>query len=350
MPFPGGGLYYAENNKQHLNLSTRAYEVIQNDMFTFGEEKLSSFINRIFESYSPVAEASISRTLNRLKGELDQLLEGIGGDQKTKERMVRALLRKERNRLQEKSLSYEKGKAFKFWLNKKNLLYLTEAESECGEEKYYGDHRGKYIKSVLEEYARLPYVQREKIYFSPFIEEIGDAVQRQCQLRVETGTKKVYSVYPYKVLCDPLSTANYLVGYSRRYSHPEDNIHPCSFRISALESVKAEKSKSAFLKQDRRKELVQIIANRGVQFMASEEEEIQVRLTEAGKVKYRRQVHLRPTLIRKQKDIFVFQCTTAQAEFYFFKFGADAEILQPESLRKKFKEMYERAALAYGDK
>ena len=350
MSFSGGGLYYAENNKQHLNLSVQAYEVIQSDMFTFREEKLSGFINRIFESYSPAAEASVSRTLNRMQGDLAQLLEGIKGDNKTKERIIEVLLQKEKNRLIEKSLSYEKGKAFKFWLNKKNLVYLTEAESECGEENYYADHRGKYIKSVLEEYTRLPYVQRERIYFSPFIEEIKSAVQKQCQLRVMTGNDKVYSVYPYEILCDYLSTANYLVGYSKRYSHPEDDMRPCSFRISALVSVKAEKSKSAFLKADQRKELSRTIAARGVQFMSTEGKEIHVRLTEAGKVKFQRQVHLRPAFIRRQENIYVFQCTEAQAQFYFFKFGEDAEILQPEALREKFKTMYERAASVYESK
>ena len=64
--------------------------------------------------------------------------------------------------------------------------------------------------------------------------------------------------------------------------------------------------------------------------------------------KYRRQTHLRPVLVRREEDRFVFQCTLAQAEFYFFKFGKDAEILRPEPLREKVKTMYEEAAKAYG--
>ena len=124
------GVEYAENNKQHLNLSPQAYEVVQNDKFAFQEERQSGFINRIFEYYSPVAEASVSRRLNRLRGELTQLLSEVKGDQPTKDRITKALLRQEKTRLLEKALSYEKGRAFKFWLNKKNLSYLTEAESE----------------------------------------------------------------------------------------------------------------------------------------------------------------------------------------------------------------------------
>ena len=77
------------------------------------------------------------------------------------------------------------------------------------------------------------------------------------------------------------------------------------------------------------------------------EAEIHVKLTKAGVYKYRRHTHLRPPLVRTEDDVYVFQCTTAQAEFYFFKFGKDAEILLPTNLRERFKSMYEAAANTY---
>jgi hypothetical protein len=346
MAFAAGDKDTAENNKQHINLSMQAYEVVMSDMFTFGEEKLSGFINTIFAHYSPVAKASVSRSLNTLRGELDKWLSGIPGDERTKTRIINGLVIQRRNRLIEQASSYGSGKAFKFWLNKENLTYLTEENSECGEEAYYGK-RGKYIKSVIEEYTRLPYVQRELIYFQPSVEKIRCAIRDERQLRVVTGADSVYGVYPCDILCDPLSTANYLVGYCKRYALADEEKQPCSFRLSALKSVKVERSKSAFLKAGERKELAQKIASRGVQFMAGSETEIHVKLTEAGLYKYRRQTHLRPVLVRKENECFVFQCTVAQAEFYFFKFGKDAEIILPVSLREKFRLMYEEAAGVY---
>ena len=242
---------------------------------------------------------------------------------------------------------YEKGTSFPFSLNKRNFSYLAEPESECGEQKYYA-RRGEYIKNVIEEYARLPYIQRERVYFASFIEEIEKAIQKERQLRIVTDRNRIYSIYPYKILSDPLSTANYLVGYSKRYHCPEDEKRPLTLRISALQSVRLERSKSAFLKKSEQKNLVRLIASRGVQFMGSDEEKIQVRLSEQGKFKYRRQIHLRPTLVeRLGEDVFVFQCTQTQAEFYFFKFGEDAEIIQPEGLRENMAAMYERAAEIY---
>lgn len=335
------------NNKQHLNLSTLAYEVISSDMFTFGVEKFGTFINNVFDYYHPLAEASISITLNHLKGKLEKCLSNIPGDEKTKQRVLERIVSQKKESLIEKAEFYESGEAFKFWLNKKNFDYLTETQNECGEDKYYSS-RGKYIKNVIEEYARLPYIKRENIYFHPWIEEIQDAIQSKKQLKVVTDENKVYSVYPYKILSDPLSTANYLVGYCTEYDNSDNEKQPCSFRISALKSIKLERSKSAFLKNDLRVQLAQIISSRGVQFMVGNEAEIHVKLTEAGIKKYRRQMHLRPPRIREQDDgVYVFQCTTAQAEFYFFKFGKDAEIIQPAELRDKFKSMYEEAANIY---
>ena len=80
------------NNKQHLNLSPLAYEVVLSDMFTFGEEKLSGFINTVFEHYCPIAEASIAQTLNRLNGELSKSISDISGDEKTKKRVLESLV------------------------------------------------------------------------------------------------------------------------------------------------------------------------------------------------------------------------------------------------------------------
>lgn len=347
MAFKTKGEDQGGNNKQHLNLSALAYEVVSSDKFTFEEETLSGFINTVFEHYHPLAEASIAQTLNRLTGELNKQLSDAPGDEKTKKQVLKKLVSQKEESLKEKAKSYESGETFKFWLNKRNLEYLTEPSSECSEERYY-TKRGKYIKCVLEEYARLPYIEREKIFFSPLMEEIQAAIQDKNQLRVVTGTDAIYSVYPYEILSDPLSTANYLVGYCTRYDNPEDEKRPCSFRISALKSVRREKSKSAFLKESLWTQLSQTIASRGVQFMVGNEAEIHVKLTKAGVNKYRRQTHLRPPLVREQEDdVYVFKCTTAQAEFYFFKFGKDAKIILPIELRTKFKKMYEDAAIEY---
>lgn len=336
-----------EGSKQHLNLSPFAYDVIHNDMFAFGEDKLSGFINTVFDYYHPIAEASIARTLNVIKDDLQNILANIPDENKTVNQIIRRILVAKKSNLTQKVNSYGKGKSFKIWLNKKNLEYLTWQYSECKEDIHYSS-RGKYIKCVIEEYARLPYVEREKIYYSPVIKTIEDAIKEGCQLGIVTDSEKAYSVYPYGILCDPLSTSNYLVGHCKRYGYEADEKRPCSFRISALKSIKAERSKRAFIKESERKRLTELIASRGVQFLVGRDAEVVVKLSDSGINKYQRQVHLRPALIeKKNENIYVFQCTTAQAEFYFFKFGPDAEIISPPQLRRRMARMYEKASEIY---
>lgn len=87
-----------------------------------------------------------------------------------------------------------------------------------------------------------------------------------------------------------------------------------------------------------------------MQFLLGEQTEIAVRLTRAGKKMYASQLHLRPMYTRITGDdesIYHFQCTETQARYYFFKFGKEAEILKPESLRNAFIRQYREALGAY---
>lgn len=335
------------SSKQRLNLSYFAYQIVESDRYAFNES-LSGFLNRVLEYYAPSAEASISQTLSVYKGELEKTLAESSGEEKTRRKLIKQLLKQREEILIRKISSYEKDSTHQFWINKKNLEYLSGENSECGEDIYYDNRRGKYIKCVIEEYARLPYVKRELIYFTPFVEIIKQAIQTEKQLRIETQAGKIFSVYACNILSDPLSTVNYLAGYSRKYNCPEEEKKLCSFRISALKSVKLEKSKSAFLRKCEKELLNEKLSSRGVQFLVGGEEEICVRLTAEGIHKYNRQMHLRPALKEKRDGgIYVFDCTMAQAEFYFFKFGKDAEILSPPALREKFASMYEEASHLY---
>ena len=81
--------------KHHLNLSCLAYEVIHNDMFAFGEESLSGFINTIFDHYHPDADASIARRLRIEKDSLQNLLSKFSDDKLVGQIIRRILAKKE---------------------------------------------------------------------------------------------------------------------------------------------------------------------------------------------------------------------------------------------------------------
>lgn len=332
--------------KQHLNLSILAFDTMQSDMFAFGESAVSGFINRVLEHYRETAAASICWQLNGYRAELTELLSRIRCDEELKRRIIERLISHRKERLAASAAAYDGGKQFKFSLNVANLEFLSAADSECGEDAYYST-RGKYIKAVIEEYVRLPYVERERIWFKPYVDQINSALSAKKRLKLVTSNGNVYSFTPYRLLTDPLSTTNYLVGYGQRHDEPESEMRPFSFKLAALQAVKIEKSKPAGISKDQIKQLEQMLSVRGAQFMFGRDAEIRVRLTENGLKRYHRFLHLRPAVAETHGEVLTFRCTPAQAEFYFWKFGSDAEILEPKWLRDKFRDMYRSALAVY---
>ena len=77
--------------------------------------------------------------------------------------------------------------------------------------------------------------------------------------------------------------------------------------------------------------------------------QIKVKLTPKGKQKYIEQVHMRPSgkLEHNSEDEYIFTCPERQAEYYFWKFGKDAEIISPPALREKFTLSYKEALALY---
>lgn len=328
--------------KQHINLSFSTYDVIQHDMFAFDEKNISAFINQVFERYYQIANASINYRLYTKKEEIESLLSDVYGDHETKQRIINKLIINEKETLLQERGIYRNGKQLKIWIRKDTSKILMN----CIEDKIY-KKSVDYLKCVVEEYAKQPYVQRERIYFSPRIKKIKQGIDNKKQLRIVMSTGSKYNVYPYQIMCDPLNTVNYLVGFSKKEDDITGEKIPCSFRICALKSVDVMESRSACLKKAEKNMLEQKIAHRGVQFMIGDEREIHIRLTEEGVKKLKRYLHLRPRIGGKRGDVFVFYCTEAQAEYYFLKFGKDAEVLSPIELRKKVMTTYQEAISNY---
>ena len=342
-----------QNKKQSIRLSRQAWEVIDNDMMAIGEfddkQNKSGFLNRIFLNFYPHAKTSIAYQLNVYKGTLQEQLADESIDKKAKNTLIKALIKVRESELlseKDKYATLKMGESFLFWLNEDAVDYLSGEDSECCEERFY-DRRSQYFRCVIEEYARLPYVQREMVFFANYDRAINEAQHEKCRLRIRTRHDKIFSVLSYGVYQDPLSSANYLVGYSIPHGTDEAK-RPCSFRIKGIREMTLEKSKSGFLDKEEKYQLEELISARGVQFLVGNNEEICVRLSQNGVQQYRQQIHLRPDCIKiRNGSEYVFYCTAMQAYYYFFKFGKDAEILSPLDLREDFAQKYLQAAETY---
>ena len=338
-------------HKQHLNLSKIAYTILERDMETFGQTSRSGILNRIFENFRDDADASISIALEKRKHELEDTLKGISLDSDSRNKVIKLFLKEYEKSLKERALSYPKGQTLKFRVNNDNYEYLTEEGQGCNEDKYYDFRIGKYIKAIIEEYARLPYIKREEIYYRERFDVLERAIREQRQLKLTIKEGNIIKIKPFSILADPMSMYHYIVGLvSGEQYRIRDGQDSFSFRIASLLNVKILKEK-AFISEAKQKMLEEEVRNKGVQFMSGELFSFKVVLSQAGMKMYKRILHLRPEYLSKEelKDgvCLEFFCTKEQIIYYFLKFGAEAKIVSPKEMVQEFAVRYKKANELY---
>lgn len=344
---------YSDYNdaRQHLNLSSTAFETIESDKYEFFEKpSREGLINLILSTYMDDADAAIDKATFRyrekLEAELQDITEGV-----EKRRIIDKLVALREEKLGKKATSYPKEHPFKTRLDKYNYSSMMEWRDKTG---YYNDVPGNFIKAVIEEYASKSFYEREGIILRNKIEELKAciAANQLIVLTINGNVQKRYEVKPYLICADSDYNYHYLVGMSRR-SGTENEEMPVSFRISRITNIKHSFSRSGKTTVEQKQRIDERLKTSGVQFMLGETETIRIRLTEQGKKLYDSVLHLRPPFVNRIQNedaswIYTFNCTSMQAEFYFFKFGADAVIEYPDQLREKFKDNYRSAVEAYG--
>lgn len=320
-----------EDHKQRVNLSSLARSVIEIDQNVFDEGgSLSGFLNRIITAFRDTAEASVDLAVEERQQQL--LIDGYPAD------IVTRLVTAYRAQLMQKTRGYPAGDSLTFRLNNHNfhILYEERAESTA----YSAP--SKYLKALLEEYARLAPGDRERIYYAPLIrQQLEPALAAGQLLEVQMG-EKTFLVKPHGLMADPFNAHLYLVGIVCRADQPAI----ASFRVSRLEQVKLKKQNGKLTAEEKRlveKQLQQV----GVQYLVGSSDRIKVRLTPAGRQAFLQRNYMRPTPEKVENDVYYFHCTPMQVRNYFLTFGKDAEILEPASLRKVFAKIYREAANIY---
>lgn len=346
-------------NQQRLSISPYAWEIIQHDMIMFKNRKFSSFINQIFTNFYRLANCSIAYQITTLENKLNSGLEPLlrretkcATVQETIKLIIQ--LKEAESRLAISQTLERKKRDYiskVFRLNDANLSYLcgitTNTQNSfiiCDEDKFYGVRKRKdYIECVIEEYCFLPYIEREKVYFSESFDTISSAIKNERQLDIRIDKKDiVYRIKPYAIRSNTQQTANYLVGYS------SDMSKAVSYRISSIKTPIA-RSRSAHLYKTEKEYLETEIAEKGVEYLAYDIADIIVKFTEEGIRLYNRISTSRPlceTALEPGVEV-TFRCTLRQAEIYFWKLQDSVEIVSPHQLRHKFETMYNAGNKVY---
>lgn len=342
------------DQKLVINLSPLATSIMGEDMITFNEPKPAGYLNHVFEVFHADAKASIEIFI---KHYIDQIYETLSDSRLPKEvidRTVSILARKCKNELKSCNLNYPKGESIRFYVRNNLVSYLMENDATdeqgnyCRENLNYPSVRD-YFKTVIEEYVRRPYAERERIYLKEKYDVIESSIRNKHAIEIKLNNGNSYRVKAYKIDTDPLSIYHYLLGFSQpvKVDWTEDP-RIFSYRITNIIKVKELKSYSDHLTEAKQREIAKAIKQQGVPFLSGDLIEAQVILTDAGVRKYEQMLHLRPALSYIiEPNIYVFHCTRDQIEFYFFKFGKDAEIIAPIELRNRFSKLYSEAESIY---
>ena len=355
---------YDIEHKIHLNLSHSAWLVIDDDIksFSYGEKyNLAGFLNRVFTNFHLEADASIEERYMERANELSVLFsskEFKKIDEKTSNLYMDKILNEYRTTLEEKIKQYPKGEGRKVRINKENVSALEESlDSE-----FYEGAIGAYWKAIFEEYAGKPIYERERIYFKDNVELIESAISQRKKLKLsilkrtdsqgnEEVTRRFY-LSPYKIIQDKTRSYNYVVGYSEELLDDGTRApkRVACYRISRIDHMTIIRSEIAFIKEDDKKAIDDMIAQKEPQFLVGEVLDIKVRFTKRGEESFQRQLYLRPQTYQKvegEEYTYIFKCTEIQAINYFFKFEREALILSPKSTREKFMEKYRLAYEKY---
>lgn len=346
--------------KQRVNLSLHAQEILEADREQFAPQLTKNgFFNELLYRFAPQAGASISQTLERRRQTILLQLENLGMQKKrldpeTAEAVTKALLLPVRKELEMKAVSYPKGTSVLFRLSNRNsdLFY----DPDWPDAAFYRNKPARYMKALIEEYASHTQYQREAFYFNEWISQADAAAAAGKLLRITTrnprGEETSWDLRVYGILPNEAGIFHYLVGRCVLKGGLKSDERIASFRLSRLVDVRilsASGIRSGSLSSSEKKEIEEKIAHDRVQFLVGEKEECVVHLTQKGKQLYKAIQYMKPLPSEiDENGNYHFECSTYQILQYFYRFGGEAQVLQPQSLRELLREEYRKAYEAYG--
>lgn len=347
-----------EDHKQNLNLTFYAWNVIENDTIAFSPDvnspiNLTRFLNKIIVNCEETPSllpfpCNISSIANKKQRDFSLLLSSSvsGSETSLKENLLNKLMSKyntDTKQIVKKRKA--KGKARKFRLSNATYDLICSVPKDDYKTLIF-EKPGDYLKVLFEEYCLLPSSERERIFFADIITKLNRAISQNQEILISTKDQK-FDVIPYKLTTDTYLSHLYLAGKSSTHPATEKYVFS-SFRISRIEHIEFLGHSEHSLDKQEQEQLENRISKQNIQFLLPDSVTVKLRFTKEGLQKYQTQSYLRPSFANKISDfIYEFQITPFQASAYFFKFGKDVEILEPESLRNYFINEYTAALHAY---
>ena len=198
-----------------------------------------------------------------------------------------------------------------------------------------------YIKDMFLSYLSIPRSKREEIIFRQTYEAVNRAIAESKVLTFTSTNSKnqgVVKAEPYLIATSKEEQFSYLLCHGHNY----DKDH--TFRISRLRNVFV--TPDTFVRSRKTEERLTRIGMRSPHSAAPDVHAV-VLMTERGKQMYKMIVKNRPAVSLIEGDKYHFEWPEMQLEDYFRRFGKEAVVIRPGSLRNKLRKYYSDALEAY---
>ena len=203
-----------------------------------------------------------------------------------------------------------------------------------------GSSLSEYFRNLFSSYAALPQDEREKIVFRPQYEALERAIaaKKKVFLSTQRTREKGYELSPYRIAASKEELHCYLLAARGNECVP--------IRLSRILSV-TPLAKDAEFSPEQLSLFARMLAF-GPQFRyGKREEEAVVQFTAHGMEMYRALYVHRPVPVSVENNTFTFACSHQQLMQYLVRFGRDAFVVRPASLRERIRTFYALAGKKY---
>ena len=342
--------------RQHIGLSLYSFRVIENDMISFNYDKTrrnhSGFLNIIFNHYYEAATFSLPKLVelhNQWMADLysiDQFKRNFSG----KKAILDDILLERRMFDAIKGLpKYPKDHPFKWKIDKQNATIIEGLD----EAKFFADYgMSLYLKAIFEEYCRLSFPERERIFFKDKISLIEEAIAKKRMIKISTIEGEKIEIAPYKTYTAHNKLHCELVGIE--HTREMESYAIVNIAIMDIEKIKMLISKSSSTVSRLGNIMEDITTRPEVASSSTRIQTFRIKFTETGLKQYMNDIDHRPygtmaTEDDREKLIFTFTCLESEIVYYFFKYGALFQVLEPTETREIMKSLYEEAYKNYAN-
>lgn len=208
------------------------------------------------------------------------------------------------------------------------------------------DFISQYFCKMIMSYCEKPFSIRERILFKENYEKLILACDTKVSISFKTiwNPEQIHEVIPFRVVTGTEEMFNYLLCAE---VDPETHFQAArAYRLNRIGKLRIGKNFYA-IDADIEKRLIKM-TQYGPQYAINDDNEVIVRLTPKGELTYKRVYWGRPQPIKiTANGEYYFDCSLDQVYLYFRRFGDDAEIIKPYTLRERIIAFHKDALKVY---